>query len=232
MQQNNIPPTPGIIKFHAILLGTDQLEVTFGILQTIVGNDVNVDTLQLTTQLSHVSKVQNTLALHPEWDCTPHHLKLPSLSELEKKSQHMDHITPALWEGDVDVGRVMLLTAWQDGAAHACMMDAEVRSQYDTLPKDGWVNILSPLGELVIKVNTLADDMHTNELEVEDGDDVGDAMALCWPGIGSAGMDVGGLVASEATTPEELNANLDPNCGLGLEDIINSVEDDVAPFKV
>ncbi len=67
---------PGIIKFHAILLGTDWLEVTFSILQTIVGNDVNADTLQLTTWLSHVSKVQNTLALHPEWDCTPHHLKL------------------------------------------------------------------------------------------------------------------------------------------------------------
>ncbi len=93
----------------------------------------------------------------------------------------MDHITPALWEGDVDVGRVVLLTAWQDGAMCACMMDAEVRSQYNTLPKDGRVNILSPLGELVIKDKTLADDVHTNELEVEDGDNVGDAMChnLC-----------------------------------------------------
>ena len=40
---------PNTMHFYAILLGTDWLEVTFSILQTIVGNDANVDTLQLTT---------------------------------------------------------------------------------------------------------------------------------------------------------------------------------------
>src|SRR5260370_10134433 len=119
---------PDITHFYTILLGTDQLEATFGILWTIVGNDVNADTLQLTTRLSHVSEVQNILASHPEWDHAPCCLKLPLLNELEKNSQHVDHITPSLWEGDVDVGRVFLLTAWQDGAACACLVDAELRS--------------------------------------------------------------------------------------------------------
>ncbi len=148
---------PDIAHFYAILLGTNWLEVTFGILWTIVGNDANTDTLQLTTQLSHVSEVQNILALHLEWDCTPHHLKLPLLNELEKNSQHVDvdHITPSLWEGDIDVGRVVLLTAWQDSATCVCSVDTELRSLYDALPKDGLVNILSPLGELVIKMNSM-----------------------------------------------------------------------------
>ena len=40
---------PDITQFYAILLGTDCLEVTFSILWTIVGNDVNAGTFQLTT---------------------------------------------------------------------------------------------------------------------------------------------------------------------------------------
>ena len=228
---------PNITHFYAILLGTDRLEVTFSILRTIVGNDANADTLQLTTQLSHISEVQNILALHPEWDHTPCHLKLPSLNELEKKSQHMDHITPTLWEGDVRVGGIILLTAWQDGAMHACLVDTEVRSLYDTLPKDRLVDILLPLGELVIKMNSAADDSHMDELEMEDGDDVRDATAICQPSVNTAGTDAGGPITSEATTPEGLDTNgpvtnIDPDYGLDLEDVINSVEDSDAPLKV
>ena len=202
-----------------------------------MGNDPNADTLQLTTQLPHVSEVQNILALHPEWDCMTHHLKLPSLNKLEKKSQHMDHITPTLWEGDVCVGGITLLTAWQDGATHACLMDTEVRSLYNTLPKDRLVNILSPLGELVIKMNSVSDDLHMDELEMEDRDDVRDATAICQPSMNTAGTDAGGPLTSEATTLEELDANgpvtnIDPNYGLDLEDVINSFEDSDAPLKV
>src|SRR5260370_6596045 len=215
---------PDITQFYAILLGTDHLEVTFGILWTVVGNDTNADTLQLTTQLSHVSEVQNILASHPEWDHTPHHLKLTSLNELEKKSQHMDHITPTLWKGDVEVDGVVLFTTWQDGAVHVCSVDTEVRSLYDILLMDGQVNILSPLGELVIKMNSMLGDSHMDKLEAEDGDNVGDATATCQPSVNTAGADTGGPVTNEA--------DLDLSCGLDLEDIINSVEEDGAPLKV
>ena len=137
----------------------------------------------------------------------------------------MDHITPSLWEGDVDVGRVVLLTAWQDSATCVCSVDTELRSLYDALPKDGLVNILSPLGELVIKINSM-DGLQTDKLEMEDGENVGDATAtaICQPHINAASTDMGGPVTNEA--------NLDPNHGLDLEDIINTVEDDGAQQKV
>src|SRR5258708_36192108 len=80
-------------NMYIILLRMDQLETSFGILYTMVGNDTNADALQLSTRLSHVSKIQNILAAHLAWDCSPHQLKLPSWDEVEMKSQHMDHVT-------------------------------------------------------------------------------------------------------------------------------------------
>ena len=58
-------------KLYIVLLGTDQLETSFGILCTIVGNDANADILQLTTRLSHISEIQNILASNPSWDRDP-----------------------------------------------------------------------------------------------------------------------------------------------------------------
>ena len=58
-------------KLYIILLGTDQLETSFGILHTIIGNDANADILQLTTRLSHISEIQNILTSNPSWDCDP-----------------------------------------------------------------------------------------------------------------------------------------------------------------
>jgi len=46
-------------KFWIILLGTDRLESTFGLVQSMVGTDKNADILQLGTQLSHAVKCLN-----------------------------------------------------------------------------------------------------------------------------------------------------------------------------
>src|SRR5260370_31237923 len=85
-------------KIHIILLGTDQLETSFSILQTMVGNYANANILQLTTRLSHISKVQNILASNPSWE------------ELETGSQHADHVAPGVWKGDISINSVQLLT--------------------------------------------------------------------------------------------------------------------------
>ena len=45
----------------------------------------------------------------------------------------------------------------------------------------------------------------------------------CQPSVNTASADAGGPVTNEA--------DLDPSCGLDLEDIINSVEDDGALLK-
>ncbi|KAF8340756.1 uncharacterized protein EI90DRAFT_3117309 [Cantharellus anzutake] len=64
--------------------------------------DIQIAIKNLSTRLLHVTEIQNILAHHPEWDRSPQHLRLPSLQELEKESQHIDHITPGLWKGRED----------------------------------------------------------------------------------------------------------------------------------
>lgn len=98
--------------FWIILLGTDRLEELFGILRTMVGNDANLDILQLVCRLTGTTEVSNILAKYPHWDRPPRRMNLPALSrdsqELPEKS---DHIKPASWRGDVAVKPVTLLTA-------------------------------------------------------------------------------------------------------------------------
>lgn len=52
--------------FSIVLLGTDHLENLFGCLQTIIGNDANVDSYQLGLHLTGTMESANILALHPE----------------------------------------------------------------------------------------------------------------------------------------------------------------------
>ena len=54
--------------FFIVLLGTDQLKMLFGILHTMVGNDANLDILQLALRVTANTEVSNILAKHPEWD--------------------------------------------------------------------------------------------------------------------------------------------------------------------
>ena len=87
-------------EFWIILLGTGQLEELFGILQMMVGNDTNLDILQLVSHLSGTTEVSNILAKYLQWDCAPQCLKVPALShdsiEIHKSA---DHIKPVSWRG-------------------------------------------------------------------------------------------------------------------------------------
>jgi len=55
--------------FFIVLLGTDQLESLFGILRTMVGNDANLDILQLALRVTSTTEVSNILAKHPDTLC-------------------------------------------------------------------------------------------------------------------------------------------------------------------
>jgi hypothetical protein len=68
-------------KFYLISLGTDRLETFFGLVQTAIGTDANVDTLQLGSCASGLTEVVAILAEHPEWDYGTCRLALPVFSK-------------------------------------------------------------------------------------------------------------------------------------------------------
>jgi hypothetical protein len=152
-------------EFWIILLGTDRLEELFGILRTMVGNDVNLDVLQLISRLSGTTEVSNILAKYPQWDHAPRRLKLPALTrESEAIPDRADHIKPASWRGNVKVKDVSLQTSWNHGrhlAEQDCDFLGVILSEFD---KDENVNILAPSGTILFNV-PLADDDIDESLE-------------------------------------------------------------------
>ncbi|KAG6835458.1 hypothetical protein H0H93_001265, partial [Arthromyces matolae] len=99
-----------------VQLGTDRLEVLFGILRTMIGNDANVDCLQLGSRLTGTTEVSTILAMHPEWDRAPRRLKLPALDKDGCEiHNHVDHLGPASWRGDTRVSQINLQTCWKIG---------------------------------------------------------------------------------------------------------------------
>jgi hypothetical protein len=81
--------------FFLVLLGTNQLESLFGILRTMVGNDTNLNILQLSLRITSTMEVLSILAKHPEWDKGPHRLCLPTVSRsFDKLTNSVDHIGP------------------------------------------------------------------------------------------------------------------------------------------
>ncbi|KAI0763211.1 hypothetical protein BC629DRAFT_1651952 [Irpex lacteus] len=131
-------------SFWLILLGTDSLEKLFGIVRTMIGNDVNADQLQLASRLGSASLCAQLLQLHPEWDKGPNRLKLRPM-EAGTVSRSYDHITPSLWAGDLNVSNVILRACWQRGATIAseelasCGIAHSFRQMHD-----GGLDILCP----------------------------------------------------------------------------------------
>ena len=103
-------------EFYIILLGTDRLKLTFGIVWSIVEKNTNADILTLMFQLSHAVKCLNIFSEHPDWDCSTWHLNPCGIedgnSDIVSKS---DHITPPSWEGDVKLSKVSPITTLKLG---------------------------------------------------------------------------------------------------------------------
>jgi hypothetical protein len=103
-------------EFFPIQLGTDRLEELFGILRTMVGNDANVDMLQLVSRLSGTTEVANILAKYPHWDSSPRRLKFNALTRESKEiPDSADHIKPPSWTGNAKLKDVSLQTSWNRG---------------------------------------------------------------------------------------------------------------------
>ena len=104
--------------FFIVLLGTDRLESLFGILRTMVGNDANLDILQLALRVTSTTEVSNILAKHPEWDKSPRRLRLPTVSKtMDNFSNTVDHVGPRAYSSSDKLlpSRLTLATAWKRG---------------------------------------------------------------------------------------------------------------------
>jgi hypothetical protein len=81
--------------FFLVLLSMDRLEMLFGILRTMVGNDANLDILQLALHVTATTEVSNILSKHPDWDKNPCQLCLPTLTKsMDVILNSTDHIGP------------------------------------------------------------------------------------------------------------------------------------------
>ena len=104
--------------FFIVLLGTDRLETLFGILRTMVGNDANLDLLQLALRVTATTEVSNILARHPEWDRRPRRLNLPNVSkDMDNIPKAADHVGPGAYACPQILcpSTVTLATPWKRG---------------------------------------------------------------------------------------------------------------------
>ncbi|KAJ7469170.1 hypothetical protein FB451DRAFT_1340217 [Mycena latifolia] len=138
-------------EFFIILLGTDRLEVLFGLIRTAIGTDANMDILQLASRISNLIETVMILANRPHWDRSPRRLKLPMIiNEAGDVSPNADHINPASWKGDVHVRAVNLLTSWKLGRQKAEELIPHGRSVLVRCSSTPGIDIFSPLGSSLI----------------------------------------------------------------------------------
>ena len=148
-------------EFWIILLGTDRLEELFGILRTMVGNDTNLDNLQLVSRLSGTTEVANILAKYPQWDHSPRRLKLPAMSRESKEiPDSADHIKPGSWRGNVKLKDVSLQTSWNRGRRIIEQEFEGLKYVLHELDNTDRADILSPFGTLLFDVPLADDDVY------------------------------------------------------------------------
>ncbi|KAJ7219633.1 hypothetical protein C8J57DRAFT_1596038, partial [Mycena rebaudengoi] len=151
-------------KFWIILLGTDRLEKLFGSLGTMIGNDANLDMLQLVGRITGTTEVANIFAKYPHWDRPPRRLNLPALSrDSTQLSDKTDHISLSSCRGDVDVASVTLLTSWNRGRRIAEDEHPSLKDAFISLDAASNVDILAPHGVLIINVLLDPDDCEDDE---------------------------------------------------------------------
>ncbi|KAH9032479.1 hypothetical protein EDB85DRAFT_2145593 [Lactarius pseudohatsudake] len=145
--------------FSIVLLGTDRLENLFGCLQTIIGNDANVDNYQLGSRLTGTMESANILAMHPEWDKAPRRLHLPCVSRGSSEiPASADHISPRSWRASQALSSLTPPTVWIRGrrkleADHPFVCD--VLCAVEAIPD---ATLLAPFGTLLVHASLSGDD--------------------------------------------------------------------------
>ena len=152
-------------KQFIIQLGTDRLETFFGLVQTAVGPNNNVDMIQLGSCASGLTEVAVILAHHPGWDRSPRCLQLPVISrDSGVITSKADHINPTSWRGNVDVSTINLQTYWILGCQKAVELVPEAGLALELLDSMSGVNILSPFGEILVGTHDADNEYDCTEL--------------------------------------------------------------------
>ncbi|KAJ6623827.1 hypothetical protein B0H10DRAFT_2213199 [Mycena sp. CBHHK59/15] len=154
-------------RFWLILLGTDRLEELFGILRTMIGNDRNLDVLQLVERITGTMEIANIFARYPHWDRPPRRLQLPVLAKDGSILDCVDHLKPHSWRGDNLVANVTLLTCWNRGRRLIEEEWPSLGKYFRALDNAYDITILSPLGEFILKKDLDPDDNEDDDEEVE-----------------------------------------------------------------
>ncbi|KAJ7598326.1 hypothetical protein C8J56DRAFT_1091577 [Mycena floridula] len=197
-------------SFWIILLGTDRLESLFGILRTMVGNDANLDILQLVLRLTGCTEIANILAKYPQWQKTPRRLKLPLLDrESRQIPNEADHINPQAWRGDVTNRHVSLISSWKGGRSLVEKKYSFVADLLTTAEANPKTTILSPFGKLLVPEVSIVSPSGTVEVtSTLDKDDTEEAEEDVRP---ASCPDSGtGFCAVEDAAAEEAAAFLPP----------------------
>jgi hypothetical protein len=184
-------------NFWLVLLGTDRLETSFGILRTMIGSNANADLLQMGSRLSDVSLCAAIFAQYPQWDRPARRLNLPAFdSATGHVHSKVDHLGPSSWKGDVCVDNVTLQTSWMLGRRHLFEQNLSNNCEaiFQRLESQPGFNILCPFGHLLVR---LADSSEVNPLELEDTfTDHNTAEGINHLGESAPQLDLEDLVAS------------------------------------
>ncbi|KAI0259273.1 hypothetical protein BC834DRAFT_926296 [Gloeopeniophorella convolvens] len=130
--------------FYIILLGTDRLETLFGILRTMIGNNTNLDILQLALRVNSTTDA-------------PRRLHLPTLTKDTQPIHGADHISSRAWRADLIPKDVTLATSWKRGRRAAEDAFPAVWDQLLLVDSTPGTSILAPLGTLLVKILSSAE---------------------------------------------------------------------------
>jgi hypothetical protein len=156
--------------FFIVLLGTDRLESLFGILRTMVGNDANLDILQLALRVTATTEVSNILAKHPEWDKSPRRLRLPTVSKsMEDFSSYADHTGPSayLHPEKLYPSGLTLATPWKRGRHLLEDKYPWIVPIFHHISTYRNASILAPYGSSLV-TNCLIDEPEDDDTETEE----------------------------------------------------------------
>ncbi|KAG6887580.1 hypothetical protein C0992_011696 [Termitomyces sp. T32_za158] len=139
----------------------------------MIGNDANVDILQLGARITGTTEVATILAKHSEWDRALRCLKLPALYKDGLKIHgYVDHLGLASWRGDTTLSSVNLQTCWKLG----CL---QIKQKFPTLvpvlESIAAFDMFSPLGINLVKAHQDPDDIDNtiDEELLTEGTEVG-----------------------------------------------------------
>ncbi|KAF8154518.1 hypothetical protein B0H34DRAFT_809113 [Crassisporium funariophilum] len=158
--------------FYIILLGTDGLEKIFGKVRSMVGNDTNVDALQLTNRVDGATQCVVILERHPEWGGQARRLDLKPLdSNVGEITSKYDHLSPRSLKGNYRVSQVVLLTSWNEGRTLATqeLESARIAAPFASMEAEGGYDMFCPFGQgKMVLVETELHEGERHESEEEE----------------------------------------------------------------